>query len=79
MPMLRAANLHELRLAHETANMILNAEMKLRASLLRTETRGSHYREDYPERDDEDWLAWIKISRGDDGGMRLAKHPVPRS
>ena len=28
-PMLRAADLHELRLAHETANMIINAEMKL--------------------------------------------------
>lgn len=32
-PMLRAANMHELRLAHETRNMILSAEMKLRASL----------------------------------------------
>ena len=31
MPMLRAADMHELRLAHETANMIIGAEMKLRA------------------------------------------------
>jgi len=79
VPLLVADDLHELRQAHETANMILNAEMKLRASLLRTESRGSHYREDYPERDDDEWLAWIKISRGEDGGMRLAKHSVPRS
>ena len=32
MPMLRAADMHELRLAHETGNMIISAEMKLRAS-----------------------------------------------
>ena len=30
MPMLRAANFHELRLAFETSNMIISAEMKLR-------------------------------------------------
>ncbi len=29
VPMLRAANMHELRLAFETRNMILSAEMKL--------------------------------------------------
>ncbi len=51
-PMLRAANMHELRLAFETRNMILSAEMKLRASLMRTESRCSHYRLDYPELDD---------------------------
>lgn len=48
MPMLRAADLHELRLAHETANMILSAEMKLNASFMRTESRCRHYRLDYP-------------------------------
>ena len=42
-PMLRAADLHELRLADETANMIIKAEKKLRASIMRTESRCSHY------------------------------------
>ncbi len=32
VPMLMADDEHELRQAHETANMVLNAEMKLRAS-----------------------------------------------
>lgn len=54
-PMLLAANMHELRLAWETRNMILSAEMKLRASLMRTESRCCHYRLDYPELDDENW------------------------
>ncbi len=76
VPLLMANDLHQLRQAHETANMILNAEMKLRASLMRTESRGSHYREDYPKRNDGDWLAWIKIRKATDDGMQLTKHPV---
>lgn len=72
-PMLRAADLHELRLAHETANMILNAEMKLRASIMRTESRCSHYRLDYPEVDTKNWNAWINIYKGSDGAMKLEK------
>jgi succinate dehydrogenase/fumarate reductase flavoprotein subunit len=71
-----ADDLHELRQCHETANMVLNAEMKLRAALLRTESRGSHYREDYPERNDKDWLCWIKIRRAADGSMELVKHAI---
>lgn len=71
--MLRAADLHELRLAHETANMIINAEMKLKASIMRKESRCSHYRLDYPELDDKNWRAWINIYKGNDGEMKLEK------
>lgn len=73
MPLLRASDMHELRLAHETANMIVSAEMKLRASLMRTESRCSHYRLDYPDVDDENWRAWINIFLDDQGNMRLEK------
>ena len=73
MPMLRAADLHELRLAHETANMIVNAEMKLKASLMRQESRCSHFRLDYPEVDAKNWNAWINIYKGSDGSMKLEK------
>lgn len=75
MPLLRASNLHELRLAHETANMIISAEMKLKASIMRTESRCSHYRLDYPEMDNENWQAWINIYKGDDGKMLFEKQP----
>ncbi len=74
-PMLRAADMHELRLAFETRNMILSAEMKLRASLKRTESRCSHYRTDHPETDDANWRAWINILQGADGQMVLEKQP----
>jgi len=72
-----AGDPHELRLAHETRNMLLNAEMKLRASLFRTESRGNHYREDFPARDDKNWLAWIKIKNGNNE-MRLSKVAIPK-
>ena len=73
MPQLRASDLHELRLAHETANMIISAEMKLKASIMRTESRCSHYRLDYPEMDNENWQAWIHIYKGKDGEMQFEK------
>lgn len=76
VPNLIAEDPHELRLAHETRNMVLNAVMKLRASLFRTESRGNHYREDYPERKDPEWLAWVKLSKGEEG-MNVLKEQIP--
>jgi len=78
LPLLRAGDLHELRLAHETANMIVNAEMKLRASLYRTESRCSHYRLDYPQLDTKNWNCWVNLYRGNGGEMKLEKPPFGR-
>lgn len=78
VPMLRAADMHELRLAHETSNMIRNAEMKLRASMMRKESRCSHYRLDYPDMDTKNWNVWINIHKGHDGRMTLEKQPFDR-
>ena len=77
VPKLVAKDAHELRLAHETKNMVLNAEMKLRASIFRTESRGTHYREDYPHRDDPNWLAWIILGE-EQGTMQLRKEEIPK-
>ena len=78
VPKLRAGDAHELRLAIETKNMIHNAEMKLRASLFRKESRGTHYREDYPRRVDPDWLAWVTL-KDEKGVVKLSKKPIPRA
>ena len=75
IPMLRAADMHELRLAFETRNMVISAEMKLKASIMRKESRCSHYRLDYPEMDTKNWNAWINIYKGSDGSMKLEKQP----
>lgn len=76
VPRLHARDRHEMWLAHETRNMVLSAEMILRASLFRTESRGNHYREDCPRREDPGWLAWVKLQEQDDG-MVLWKEPIP--
>ena len=75
-PRLYAKDWHDLRLAHEAQNMLLNAEMMLKASLMREESRGAHYREDFPRRNDEEWLAWIRI-RKEGEQMHLFKEPIP--
>ena len=76
VPRLIAHDYHELLLAHETKNMVLNAEMILRSSLLRNESRGRHFREDFPQ-EDPNWKAWIKI-REENGAMKLTKVAVSK-
>ena len=42
--------------ALELRNMISLAYVTVSASLFREESRGSHYRYDFPTRNDEDWM-----------------------
>ncbi len=46
----------DLVIALETTNMLDVAYVVASAALARTESRGAHYRVDYPKRDDENWL-----------------------
>ena len=71
-----ASDGHQLRGAHEFEHMLLNAEMKLRAGLFRTESRGTHYREEYPYRNDDEWFCLVVMRRGA-GGMELSTRPMP--
>ena len=77
VPKLVAGDAHELRLAHETKNRVLSVEMMLKSSIFRTESRAIHYREDYPRRNDPDWLADVMI-RDNEGVMELVKKPIPQ-
>ncbi|MDP2645187.1 MAG: FAD-binding protein [Desulfobacterales bacterium] len=63
--------------ALEVANLALTGEMVARSALMRTESRGFHQREDFPARDDANWLKWIMIQKGADGKMALTTRPVP--
>jgi succinate dehydrogenase / fumarate reductase flavoprotein subunit len=47
---------YELEDALELANMLKVAEVIVYSALQRLESRGSHFRSDYPERNDEQWL-----------------------
>jgi succinate dehydrogenase / fumarate reductase flavoprotein subunit len=40
----------------ETEHLFQQALATLTSALYRTESRGAHYREDYPERNDKEWL-----------------------
>jgi len=66
LPGLQAKDLHYLSKCHEVRSMTLCAELTFRAALMRTESRGFHYREDYPETDDANWLKWVILRRAAD-------------
>lgn len=56
--------------ALETRNMAKISKIILKAKMLRKESRKSHLRSDYPERDDENWLKNIYVRR-EDGEIKL--------
>jgi succinate dehydrogenase / fumarate reductase, flavoprotein subunit len=62
--------------ALELDNMVGQAEIVLHSALYRTESRGAHAREDYPERDDRNWLVHTLAWRDSDGVVRLGSRPV---
>ena len=71
-----APHVHELVRLKETEAMLLAARFILGASLYRTETRLSHFREDFTDRDDAQWLVWVDIEGGGDVPA-FRKTPIP--
>jgi succinate dehydrogenase / fumarate reductase flavoprotein subunit len=62
--------------ALELDNLIGQAAVVLHSALHRSESRGSHAREDFPERDDGNWLKHTLAWRDNDGTVRLGHRPV---
>ena len=60
----------------ELRNMLDIAEVTTYGALWRRESRGGHYRTDYPERIDEDFLCHSLVYRSADGGLKLETKPV---
>ncbi|RLB30946.1 MAG: hypothetical protein DRG87_03785 [Deltaproteobacteria bacterium] len=58
----------------ELEHMVLMSEMVCRTALLRNESRGAHYRSDYPEEDNDGWLKNILIRRR---GSEISLEAVP--
>ena len=65
----------ELIEALETINLIKVAELLVRSALIRTESRGAHYRTDYPKTDNKNWLKHI-VWRLEDGVLKYRFEPV---
>lgn len=61
--------------AIELGNLLDVAEAMMLAGLARTETRGSHYRQDYPARNDAEWLANLYVWRADEK-LHVEKRPL---
>jgi succinate dehydrogenase / fumarate reductase flavoprotein subunit len=69
---------YELRDALEVPFRLSLEEMSTRAALKRKESRGSHYREDFPKRNDEEWLKNI-VFHQKDGETKIEVRDVVQS
>ena len=62
--------------ALELENLMEQAVVTMHSARNRTESRGAHAREDFPERDDKNWLKHTLSWLDHDGGVRLGSRPV---
>lgn len=60
----------------ETTNLYLVAQVLIRQARIRTESRGSHWREDAPDRDDAHWRVHLLTTMEPDGTLSTVREPV---
>jgi succinate dehydrogenase / fumarate reductase flavoprotein subunit len=63
--------------ALDLRNLLDVAEAITRSALERRESRGGHFREDYPDKAAEFGTVNIMVRRGADGAMQLSRIPIP--
>jgi succinate dehydrogenase / fumarate reductase, flavoprotein subunit len=62
--------------ALELENLIAQAKVSIYSAVNRKESRGAHAREDFPDRDDKDWMVHTVSWLGEDGAVKLGTRPV---
>src|SRR5262249_47381605 len=62
--------------ALELENLLEQAIVSLHGAVNRTETRGAHAREDFPQRDDKDWMKHTVTWLDDARNVRIGCRPV---
>ena len=60
----------------ELDNLLYQARVSMSSALHRTESRGAHAREDYPDRDDVNWLKHTLSYCDDSGRVTFGERPV---
>ncbi len=60
----------------ELDNLVRQAVVTMHAAANREESRGGHAREDFPDRDDENWMKHTLTWFGDDGKVSIDYRPV---
>ncbi|HID55768.1 TPA: L-aspartate oxidase [Candidatus Poribacteria bacterium] len=66
---------HDMRReSFELYNMLQNSRLILHAALRRTESRGAHFRSDFPEKDEKNWRKHICIQM-ENGEVKLRCYP----
>jgi len=63
--------------ALDLRNLLTVAEASTRAALERKESRGGHFRDDYPDKDPAAAAYNLVIRRGADGEMEITRQPIP--
>ncbi|MGB9433105.1 MAG: fumarate reductase/succinate dehydrogenase flavoprotein subunit [Candidatus Acidiferrum sp.] len=58
-------------------NLLSVSEMVTKAALERKESRGAHFRDDYPAKDEKFGSFNIVIRKGPDGAMQILREPIP--
>lgn len=65
----------ELRQGLENRFLLQTAECVVNAALQRQESRGAHFREDFPQQDDQGWLQHLVLNLTA-AGLQISKQPV---
>jgi fumarate reductase (CoM/CoB) subunit A len=71
-----AARAQELESALSLRNLALLGRLLATAALRRTESRGAHFRLDYPDANDEEWRRITRLQASADGTIQFCADPV---